>query len=751
MLYILRVALIALLMMTLILLFLGTFIPVDTYQSVLSGEENGQRTDEQNVKKTDQNGENADTGGSEVLANIAEGLAGKLSVDLAVWAASKLGSKIYARMVRISPSIGSKLAAKLATNFGESIGNRVAERATKKLAARIATKVVKKTVTKAVTSATRQLGKGVASVMALGPLGAIQLGMDVAFIVIDGVDPRGFNNFVPNEDINGLVEELLSGQYTDFGDTFPPFTPDYIGGEHQTLWVDTASKAMNDIHTNALMRLPEQTLQTYLDQTITDALDRMERSGQTDIEDFERIEEFIANDGPQDAVLADAINKKAEELFSAECIATILCTRFNKAQSDYTYEVIPCVSKNQSQQYAVALTQESATKWNLANKTKWKEAFDIFVTTDDRESMEPPIPMALYTDTLFKPDPANSDKGIETKVPKGCYVGANMGMIYSYCEKSRHAPEAGATTDPTKYGTYFDFTKYRCIMSPEFCDAMNAGAYEKGDDGNGTCKMTTTQEIGTLLLGGDNAYYAGTHFDMLTGLPDDIEKKITGEGGSITPQVYNAILRAISCKEDVCRIDPGVIKDVECEGLHAKTPEGRCGYGDDVIMYENTFKSGGDGPDGRIWALSDGYYRKLPEPSRSWWDNVVGNHGCGSPFSAGIIPKNKCVFFFEKENFQGRCALLVAGAKELVLPQLTHNPDHSACPTSDYASNQTCVYPMWKTDILADVNWNHQIGRTIDGDTGREMNDCIKSIIVCSLELVNAIRHVAQLNSGLLD
>ena len=284
---------------------------------------------------------------------------------------------------------------------------------------------------------------------------AIQLIWDVGNIIIDAIDPLGFNNYVPNEDINKIAEQLLVAQYTAFEENgtspFQPFTPDFIEGEHQKLWVDTATQVMNEIHINGLMRLPDDTLETYLDKTITDTLDRMEASGKTDIEDYERIEEFMTDDAPYNAALLDAINKNVDKLFSAECIASILCKRFNSVQSDYTYEVIPCVSEKDKVNYAFALTQERAEKWNLANKKKWKDAFDLYIDDADKEK-EPPPPMALYTDTLYKPDPTNSEKGVKTTVQKGCYVGANMGMVYSYCEKPRQAPSAG-TVDPTKYGT----------------------------------------------------------------------------------------------------------------------------------------------------------------------------------------------------------------------------------------------------------------------------------------------------------
>lgn len=361
-------------------------------------------------------------------------------------------------------------------------------------------------------------------------VGNVLLVVDILGMVLDAVDPEGYNLYTSNE-INELIrnkiEYMTKIGLEEKGLEYPlPFLFAISHAEKKDEVMQNL-QAIMFLQTFAEMIKSKKNreLLVYLFKKQMEHASKKalaEESGEK-VEDLSIIKIVQEDDFPNE--IMEEITKNFEKKFKSMSAAEIDKLFFDIAvnvldndpecdSSHIMYE--PSLAKDGIVSRSVVLSEKGAKAWNEAHRQIWWDNNDATNSQLQKDQSDPNYknpPYALFTNKyrLPKANTSPNRPEMETKTfPKKVTWFTQLGMVYAYCEKPRSGQEASAgsvlggttsiaTVDPKEFGVSFDKNTGTCNYTKEYCKKMVLQYTDRAEGGD--CEPAAGQDAWETIIG----------------------------------------------------------------------------------------------------------------------------------------------------------------------------------------------------------------------------------------------------------
>lgn len=357
---------------------------------------------------------------------------------------------------RDAEAVGEKAAAKVVSDVTEKIGARVTSELAESAGGRVAA-----------------FGAEAASEAELGPAGWIELAVQAASLLVDILDPAGYNTFTTNDVNTRLRNSVEAATEVAYGQNKLEYPSFFALAPHFAKEHKIAQAAVIGLYTQeAIKKLSP-----------ADA-------------------ELLTHTPTPDAVI-DRIVASSQALASADHVARdraylkyFVAARPDPAKAKAHFAVYP--SKSTAQRYGVSLSVAGAQWWIDEHTAEWFAHFDKTKKMNTSASYDPsPVPFVSNVYRVRdKTNPGKDDAPnmVTKRLKEPICMKLPLGQLVAFCQKPN-----SKGINPAEYGVKFDQQTAMCRYTPKYCSRM--GLVYTDDAGLGNCKTAPGQNVAELIFG----------------------------------------------------------------------------------------------------------------------------------------------------------------------------------------------------------------------------------------------------------
>lgn len=293
-----------------------------------------------------------------------------------------------------------------------------------------------------------------------GPIGILLIAFEVVSLVLDILDPMGYQTFQPNEIFRNLRNKLDVNMEKALSEGEMSNNQDYP----MTFPLSYAFPEYEDEYTSKLF-----------EKFVVKALDLL---------DSEMVIEFfisVLESESDDAEMSDTLQAAVDEAF-----ALALATN-NLERDQFTYdffaskgladqiELVPFMST--ARRMGVTLSQHGANLYNTRMREKHMLYSNPYDVVEDTEIPDDYLPfVACYTDKYRILDTSNPGTGenpnvIEKTLEQKCVLANPYGIVFVSCIIGTKT-QAGTRVNPEDYGVTFNQETGYCDYTAAYCSRM---------------------------------------------------------------------------------------------------------------------------------------------------------------------------------------------------------------------------------------------------------------------------------------
>ena len=411
------------------------------------------------------------------------------------------------KMAKIMAKRGPGLIAKLSSRLTAVQGSKVASKVVAKQVGRMVGKMVKKMALK-VGLGVAKIGTKMAAFASAGPVGAVLAVFEVFSMLLDVLDPAGYENFTTNnmnENARMVAEVAMYTALKEQGCDYPMIFPVQLAFPKEFAEADQcvigtlygeAFEALGDADLDTIGGLMDEAIDALPDTVTQQEIDAALDSVIFPDDIVARMGDIVVELMNSDPVRRDRM--RYDEL-----------KRLLPAHKRSHVTLYPSYSK--INQVGITLTERGVIEWNKTHKDEWFKYNDIFEEITPPDDYEPSL-VAIFSDTYYvlnmdNPGTKEHPNMLTKRFPKRVAMASPIGHVVAFCEKPRHKGIMGSGTklpgagvDPKEHGVFFDSTKGLCRYTYPYCNRMGL-EYTRGKNGTGDCKPYPGQDVAEVIFG----------------------------------------------------------------------------------------------------------------------------------------------------------------------------------------------------------------------------------------------------------
>lgn len=364
--------------------------------------------------------------------------------------------KAVVAMYRAGVAVNTRIGGQAAAATGRALSTKAATRAVATVAGKTAGKAATKGAAK---MALKTFGKASMKLVG-GPLGVVLIVVEVISLVLDIMDPMGYQTFQPNEVMRNMRNKidvdtekaLTEGEMSENQDYPMTFPLAFAFPEYE-----------------------EEYSTKLFEKFLPKALELM---------DGDMVVEFfvtVLGSESEDAEIPDTIQNAIDDSFE------LALAKHHLERDQFIYdfysgkgladqiELVPFMST--AKRIGVTLSQHGANLYNTRMKEQHMLYSNPYEVADETTIPDDYVPfVACYTDkyrTLDKSNPGTGERPnvVEHTLQQKCVLANPYAVIVVSCSIGMKAT-GGARVDPEEYGVTFNQQTGYCDYTAEYCSRM---------------------------------------------------------------------------------------------------------------------------------------------------------------------------------------------------------------------------------------------------------------------------------------